>query len=85
MTPAELKKRSLRMKCRRGMLELDMLLANFFDRHFDELTDHERTLLEHVLDQEDPVLWDWFIEVHPPQDAPLNAFVLRIAASRFVA
>ncbi len=83
MTPAELKKRALRMKCRRGMLELDMLLANFFDRHFDELAESEQVLLEQVLDQEDPVLWDWFIEAKPPVDPDLNEFVLRITASRF--
>lgn len=75
MTEAEIKKRRLRWHCRRGMLELDILLTRFFDEHFDALSAEDALLFERVLAQEDVVLYAWFIEGERPDHPKLADFV----------
>jgi antitoxin CptB len=43
--------------CRRGMLELDLVLARFVERHLSRLSSRERSLFEQLLDYPDPVLY----------------------------
>ncbi len=47
----------LRWKCRRGMLELDLLLAQFLDSGIDQLTDGQLHAFSQLLDLEDQELW----------------------------
>jgi antitoxin CptB len=47
----------LRWHCRRGMLELDLVLARFLDAGFARLTPSERQEFERLLDLEDQALW----------------------------
>ena len=79
MTAAEIKKRRLRWKCRRGMLELDILLAHFFDEHYDTLSAEDQQLFEQVLEQEDVVLYAWFMEAEHPENPNLAKLVARIS------
>ncbi len=79
MTAAEIKKRRLRWKCRRGMLELDILLANFFDQHYDTLSAAEELLFEQILEQEDVVLYAWFMGAEHPENPKLAELVARIS------
>jgi len=58
----------LRWKCRRGMLELDLLLLSFLDKHYANLSDHEKEVFERLLDEEDPVLQSWFMRQVVPED-----------------
>jgi antitoxin CptB len=51
------KKRVL-WRCRRGMLELDIVLMRFVEEHFDALTDAQHAALEALLDEPDNDLWD---------------------------
>ena len=44
--------------CRRGMLELDLLLDRFLKKHFDVLTHDEKQSLVAFLQQDDTVLYD---------------------------
>jgi antitoxin CptB len=43
--------------CRRGMLELDLVLRRFVDRHFAELTQEEKRDFYMLLELEDNELW----------------------------
>jgi antitoxin CptB len=47
----------VRWHCRRGMLELDLILQRFTDRRLASLTPKELDLFEAVLDWEDDDLW----------------------------
>ncbi|MDA3877545.1 MAG: succinate dehydrogenase assembly factor 2 [Halothiobacillus sp.] len=47
----------LRWRCRRGMLELDMVLACFLDERFAQLTEPQLREFERLLDLEDQELW----------------------------
>jgi len=57
------KKRISRMRwaCRRGMLELDVLLGPFMDVAFDSLSDDDQILFERLLTSDDPDLFAWFM------------------------
>lgn len=47
----------LRWRCRRGMLELDMVLACFLDERVAQLTEPQLREFERLLDLEDQELW----------------------------
>ena len=47
----------VRWHCRRGMLELDLLLQRFVDRHLESLTADEMERFKAVLDLQDGDLW----------------------------
>jgi antitoxin CptB len=47
-----------RWRCRRGLLELDIILQRFMDRHYAELDEQELAQFERLLDLPDNDLWD---------------------------
>ena len=48
----------IRWRCRRGLLELDLVLRAFLERRFDGLGPGERQLFDELLDQPDNDLLD---------------------------
>ena len=48
----------IRWHCRRGMLELDLVLTKFLDHRFDSLTPHQKELFVQLIDTSDNDLWD---------------------------
>lgn len=51
--------RRLRWQCRRGLLELDILLARFLVRCYGELPDPERSAFRRLLAEPDVLLLAW--------------------------
>lgn len=47
----------LRWHCRRGMLELDMVLTRFLDEHIGHLTPAQQREFEQLVGLEDQALW----------------------------
>lgn len=47
----------IRWDCRRGMLELDIVLARFMDQNFERLTPQEVEAFKDLLAYSDPDLW----------------------------
>ena len=47
----------IRWDCRRGMLELDIVLAQFMEQNFERLTPHEVEAFKDLLAYSDPDLW----------------------------
>lgn len=47
----------LRWRCRRGMLELDLVLERFLGENYVQLTAQQRQEFEALLDLEDHELW----------------------------
>ena len=48
----------LRWHCRRGMLELDLVLARFLDRQFSTLSPAQQSAFKTLLECSDNELWD---------------------------
>jgi antitoxin CptB len=48
----------IRWRCRRGLLELDLVLKKFLERRFDQLDAEQRRLFNELLDQPDNDLLD---------------------------
>ncbi len=47
-----------RWRCRRGLLELDIVLQRFMDQHYARLDNEELWQFEILLSQSDNDLWD---------------------------
>ncbi len=48
----------IRWHCRRGLLELDLVLARFLDSRFEQLSLAEREIFSGLLERADTELWD---------------------------
>ncbi len=72
----------LRWRCRRGMRELDLLLAGHLDRHGAGFDEPARAAFELLLAQTDMDLYDWFTGRALPPAGPLAELVVRILAER---
>jgi antitoxin CptB len=59
----------VRWQCRRGLLELDVVLTRFLDRHFERLSPQQRAAFNRLLDYPDNDLWDFVTGKQLPPDA----------------
>lgn len=48
----------IRWRCRRGLLELDIVLGRFIEQHYMGLDEAQQAAFEVLLDMPDTVLWD---------------------------
>lgn len=48
----------LRWRCRRGLLELDIVLGRFVEARYAQLTEKEQQIFDEFLDMPDNLLWD---------------------------
>lgn len=71
----------LRWQCRRGMLELDLLLNRFLDTGFHHLDAAGREAFVRLLSYQDQILQDWLIGHAVPADPPLVRLVEQIRAA----
>ncbi|MCW8107378.1 succinate dehydrogenase assembly factor 2 [Alteromonas ponticola] len=71
----------MRWACRRGMLELDVLLLPFMDEAFDDLTYDQKLVFERLLTSDDPDLFAWFMG-HQKCDDPELAEMVAIIVNR---
>ena len=67
----------VRWHCRRGLLELDIVLNRFLDRHFETLAPQKRAALNRLLDYPDNELWDLVSGKKQPPDAD-TAYIIRL-------
>jgi antitoxin CptB len=70
----------LRWGCRRGLLELDLILQAFLERHLERLDPGQRQALRDLLDVPDPVLLDWVLGRDEPVDARYAGMVQLLRA-----
>jgi antitoxin CptB len=57
LTENETQLRRLQWRCRRGMLEMDLLLENFIPLYFQQLNAAEQVAFDKLLDYPDNELW----------------------------
>lgn len=65
-------------QCRRGMLELDIILGRFSSQHLDAMPDKELTAFEALLDSPDPDLYAWLMDYEKPEQKELEEIVAYI-------
>lgn len=75
-------KRIARLKwaCRRGMLELDVLLLPFVEEAFDSLTYEQQETFERLLTSDDPDLYAWIMghqQCNDPQFVAMIAMIVK--------
>ena len=70
----------LRWRCRRGMLENDLILTRFLDARGDAITDQEVAALDVLLEMGDNELWDLLSGREEPADAAVAPLLERLKA-----
>ncbi|HMJ49659.1 MAG TPA: succinate dehydrogenase assembly factor 2 [Burkholderiales bacterium] len=71
----------LRWNCRRGMLELDLVLTGFLEKHYPKLTEPEARTFKALLDYPDTELWDMIMDRTEPAEKTMKAILQLIRAS----
>ena len=60
----------LRWRCRRGLLELDIVLGRFIEQHYEGLDEVQLAAFDMLLDMPDTELWDMITgKVAPPEES----------------
>ena len=67
---------------RRGMLELDMILAPFVEDVYDSLEEDDKLRFEVLLEREDQTLFMWFMQREHPTDPNMQRILQIIRDSR---
>lgn len=65
----------IRWQCRRGLLELDLILAKFLDVHLENLTIENREAFKRLLEYPDNDLLDFATGKLPPPDVEAAAVI----------
>ncbi|MHB1946759.1 MAG: FAD assembly factor SdhE [Gammaproteobacteria bacterium] len=68
----------LRWSCRRGMLELDVLLGNYLEKAYPKAPAHEQALFVQLLDCGDQDLFNWLMGKEVPSDPNIQEIVGKI-------
>ena len=71
----------IRWRCRRGMLENDLILTRFLDARGPTLTEDEVAMLDRLLDLTDNELWDLIAGRQEPRDPGLMPLLLKLRAA----
>jgi len=58
----------LRWACRRGMLELDLVLGPFVENVYETLPKEDKLRFDNLLDEQDQDLFNWFLGKGEPDD-----------------
>jgi len=68
----------LRWRCRRGMLELDLILNDFLDKGYNTLTVKQKQLLDAMLEYPDQLLFDLLLGNMISSDKDIAQFVAHL-------
>ncbi|VAW63095.1 Succinate dehydrogenase flavin-adding protein, antitoxin of CptAB toxin-antitoxin [hydrothermal vent metagenome] len=75
---------ALRWRCRRGMLELDIILNQFVDNQYVLLDTQQKNTFDQVLDYPDQLLFDLFLGYMQSSDNKVSELVQTIRQSASV-
>ena len=70
--------RSVTWRCRRGALELDIVLSRFLESSYQQLQAEEKQTFSKLLDEQDPSLLQWLMGRSLPENEKLAAIVKKI-------
>jgi antitoxin CptB len=75
-----MKESQIRWACRRGMLELDLMLEVYLDKGWPVSDDAAKLRFETLLDENDQDLFEWLMGRSLPEDATLQQAVRDVLA-----
>ncbi len=73
------KLKRLRWQCRRGMLELDLILQAFLDKNYLYLSADDQALFEELLTYSDQDLYCYMIKRQSNESGAMQALIERIS------
>lgn len=65
-------------RARRGLKELDFYINPYINTHYADSSDQEKQVFARLVEQEDPDLLNWFMDVETPQDKELASLIVKI-------
>lgn len=68
----------VRWRCRRGLLELDIVLERFVAAHYSQLDHAGQIAFDALLDMPDTLLWDMITSKEPVPQRELHALVVQL-------
>ncbi len=68
----------LQWHCRRGMLELDIILGTFLKEQFTQLSGNDQNAFEQLLNCQDQDLFNWLVHKQIPTDPSLLPIITQI-------
>jgi antitoxin CptB len=71
----------LRWSCRRGMLELDLVLTGFLEKHYPNLTEQQAKMFRKLLDYPDIDLFDMIMARAEPEENTMKTLLQLIRTS----
>lgn len=75
---SENKLSKVQWRCKRGMLELDLMLQNFCEVAYVSMTPEKQQVFEQLLEEEDQTLQRWLVGTEPTGIAKFQDMVLVI-------
>lgn len=85
MNSEDVPKAQILWQCRRGMLELDMLLLSFCNAQYDSLDQIQKTAFIQLLKCTDQELFDWLLGKSNPENLMLLSIVQLIRERKWEA
>ena len=73
-----LEERKVIYRARRGLKEIDVYFDPYVRNYYLNASPEEKALFAELVDQEDPDLLDWFMEVGEPPRAEIKTFILKL-------
>jgi antitoxin CptB len=73
-----LEERKVIYRARRGLKEIDVYFDPYVKNHYLIANAAEKALFAELVDQEDPDLLDWFMEVGEPPRVEIKNFILKL-------
>ncbi|WGZ96053.1 MAG: succinate dehydrogenase assembly factor 2 [Candidatus Thiothrix putei] len=58
----------VKMRCRRGLKELDVIFQHYLERHYSSASPTELQRLDELLAMQDPLIWDMLLDATPFPD-----------------
>ena len=71
----------LRWRCRRGLLELDIVLGRFIEGYYAGLDEAQKVVFDVLLDLPDNTLWDRITGKEPTEDEAQKKMLALINAA----
>ena len=73
-----LEERKVIYRARRGLKEIDVYFDPYVKKYYLQADPSERALFTELVDQEDPDLLDWFMEVSEPPRSELRDLITKL-------
>lgn len=73
-----LEQRKTIYRSRRGLKELDVYFDPYVKNHYLQADEQEKIIFGELIEQEDPDLLDWFMEVSEPPKPEFKALILKL-------